>query len=222
MAWTERTVMDDRLCFAAAHLRGEAPMGALCARFGISRKTGYKWLSRYEAEGAAGLEDRSRARHAQSLAIEAATAGTIITLRGRHPTWGPRKLLARLGMDHPDLSRPAASTVGDLLRREGMSKPRRRREREPRPPRPEVQPSAPNQVWSADFKGWFRTGDKVRCEPFTVSDVCSRYLFACRAVPRITAEEVRPRCSTGGERQTSLGQHHDGARKTWVVRPPSH
>ena len=123
MPWTERSLMDDRLCFIAACLRDEEPMSGLCARFGISRKTGHKWLERYNEAGAAGLTDRSRARHVQTLAIDRRRPpATILALRKARPKWGPRKLLARLAMDHPERGWPAASTVGDLLRREGMSR----------------------------------------------------------------------------------------------------
>jgi transposase InsO family protein len=184
--------MDDRLCFVAACLRDEEPMGALCARFGISRKTGYKWLDRYEADGAAGLTDRSRARRSQTLSIAAETAATILALREKRTTWGPRKLLGRLALDHPDRSWPAASTVGDLLRREGKSRPRTRITREPATTRPIVEPAAPNDSWSADFKGWFRTLDGVRCEPFTVTDGHSRYILTCQAVAKVSAAEVQP------------------------------
>jgi transposase InsO family protein len=192
MPWTERTLMDDRLCFIAACLRDEQPLRALCARFGISRKTGYKWLERYEADGAAGLTERSRARHTQTLSIDPETAALILALRQTRDSWGPRKLLGRLALDHPGRSWPAASTVGDLLRREGKSRPRARLSREPAVSQPQVEPSAPNETWSADFKGWFRTGDGVRCEPLTVTDGHSRYILACQAVPRITTAEVRP------------------------------
>ena len=192
MPWTERTLMDDRLCFIAACLRDEEPMGALCARFGISRKTGYKWLDRYAAAGAAGLTEHSRARHSQTLSIDPETAATILALREKRATWGPRKLLARLALDQPGRAWPAASTVGDLLRREGKSRPRTRVRREPGAVCPQIEPSAPNESWSADFKGWFRTGDGVRCEPLTVTDGHSRYILTCQAVPRITAAEVRP------------------------------
>lgn len=192
MPWTARTLMDDRLCFIAAHRDGVGSMHALCARFGISRKTGYKWLERYAAEGVVGLADRSRARHGQTLSIEPATAALILSFRERRPTWGPRKLLARLALDHPAENWPAASTVGDLLRREGLSRPRTRCGREPGTTRPQIEPSAPNESWSADFKGWFRTGDGVRCEPLTVTDGHTRYILACQAVPKITAAEVRP------------------------------
>ncbi|MGZ3280995.1 MAG: integrase core domain-containing protein [Caulobacteraceae bacterium] len=184
--------MDDRLCFIAACLREDEPMSGLCARFGVSRKTGHKWLERYREEGVIGLSDRSRARRAQTLAIEPSTAQTILALRQARPKWGPRKLLARLAMDHPEQHWPAASTVGDLLRREGRSKPRTAVTREPGTSCPQIDPSAPNESWSADFKGWFRTGDGVRCEPLTVTDGHSRYILACQAVPKVTAAEVQP------------------------------
>jgi putative transposase len=192
MPWTEKSVMNRRLCFIASCLRDDEPMSDLCRRFGVSRKTGYKWLGRYHAGGAAGLEDLSSARHTSSLAIEAAVVAALLTLRRQRPTWGPRKLLARLAMDQPAVGWPAASTVGDLLHREGLSQPRSRRSRDPRPQQPVVEPSAPNESWAADFKGWFRTADGVRCEPFTVSDGYSRYLLACQAVPQTTTAQVQP------------------------------
>jgi putative transposase len=191
MPWTEVSVMDDRLCFIASCLRAEEPMGALCARHGISRKTGYKWLARYQAAGAAGLSEHSRARRTQARAIDAETAAAVLALRAARPHWGPRKLLARLALDHPQRAWPAASTVGDLLRREGLSRRRGKPAREPAA-QPQVAPLAANDSWSADFKGWFRTGDGVRCEPFTVADGYSRYVLACEPVPRVSATEVRP------------------------------
>ena len=96
MPWTERSAMDLRLCFIAAHTRDDVPFGALCARYGISRMTGYKWVGRYRAFGAAGLADRSRARLDQLLSMLPETSEAVLALRERHPSWGPRKLLARL------------------------------------------------------------------------------------------------------------------------------
>ena len=196
MPWTEVSIMDSRLCFIAAYLRGEAPVSHLCERYGISRRIGHKWLSRYQAEGAAGLTDRSRARLSQSPTIAPEIAQLILDLRGKHPSWGPRKLLAWLALDdckhhRPAQHWPAASTAGDLLRRQGLSQPRLRRQREPVRP-PQVAPDAPNDSWSADFKGWFRTGDGLRCEPFTVTDGYSRCILACEPVPRVSTEAVQP------------------------------
>ena len=192
MPWTVTSVMNQRLSFIAACLRAEEPMSALCVRFGISRKTGYKWLGRYGEAGVAGLAALSSARRTMSQAMAAEVAGAVVELRRQRPTWGPRKLLARLSRDHPETDWPAASTVGDLLRRVGLSTPRSRRAYEPSGKPPQIAPSAPNESWAADFKGWFRTADGVRCEPLTVSDGYSRYLLACQAVPRITTVEVQP------------------------------
>jgi putative transposase len=192
MPWTEISVMDNRLCFVAAQLRDEVAFSELCSRYGISRKTGYKWLARYRSAGAAGLEERPRARHTQSHVIDAETAAAIRALRAERPSWGPRKLLARLALDHPGRGWPAASTVGDLLQREGLSRPRSKPAREPGTKGPQIVAQVANDSWSADFKGWFRTGDGVRCEPFTVTDGYSRYILATEAVAQTGAEAVQP------------------------------
>ena len=193
MPWSETGVMDNRTAFIAACERGEEPISHLCARYGISRTCGYKWLERYRDVGLLGLLERSRARHTQALAATPEIAAAVVALRERHPTWGPKKLLARLRADQPETCWPAASTLGDLLRREGLSRPR--------PPRRPGQvaaaallldPWAANGSWSADFKGWFRTGDGVRCEPLTVTDGYSRYILCCEAVPQVTFAAVQP------------------------------
>jgi len=184
--------MDSRVCFIASCLRAEEPISVLCERAGISRKTGYKWLARYQSLGAAGLEQQSRARHTRPHTIDADTAALVVALRAERPSWGPRKLLARLALDQPGRDWPAASTVGDLLRREGLSQTRTRRVRGAGNPHPLIMPSAPNESWAADFKGWFRTGDGVRCEPFTVTDGFSRYILACEPVARVSTDNVMP------------------------------
>jgi transposase-like protein len=125
--------MDARLCFVAAYLRDDVAMSLLCLRHGISRKTGYKWISRYRALGAAGLQDRSSAPLTVRHALPACVTAPILALRRARPSWGPRKLLARLSQDHPDMVWPAASTVGDLLTREGLVTPRRARRSGPLP-----------------------------------------------------------------------------------------
>jgi putative transposase len=192
MPWTETSAMDSRLSFIAACLRAEEPMSAICERHRISRKTGYKWLERYRQAGAAGLVALSSARHTLCHAIDPAIAASVLALRDGCPTWGPKKLLARLRMDYPETCWPAASTIGDLLHRLDRSKPRRRLG-DPKHTPLRTEPSAANESWSADFKGWFRTGDGVRCEPFTVTDGYSRYLLGCEAVPQVTWAQVQPR-----------------------------
>ena len=182
--------MDEKMSFVADCLRGDVPMAALCEDYGISRKTGYKWLDRYREHGPAGLEDRSRAphRHGRSMAPEVAEA--IVALRRERPHWGPRKLRAVLMRDHPDQVWPAASTMGELLRAEGLVRPRRRRRLLAAPSRTLRVAAAPNDVWCIDFKGWFRTRDGERCDPLTVTDAYSRYLLACVILPPRT-EQVR-------------------------------
>ena len=184
MPWKETCRMDEKLVFVADCLRGELPMAALCEDYGISRKTGYKWLGRYREQGPEGLVERSRAphRHGRSMAPELAEA--IVALRRQRPHWGPRKLRAVLMGERPEAVWPAASTMGDLLRAEGLvSSRRRRRRRVAAPGRPFRAVTAPNDVWCIDFKGWFRTRDGERCDPLTVSDAYSRFLLACVIVP---------------------------------------
>ena len=174
--------MDQRVAFIADWLRDEWTMSALAERYGVSRKTGYKWVERYEAAGAEGLAERSRAPTAHGRAMAADVREAVLALRRAHPRWGPKKLRAILSERAPDHEWPAASTMGDLLRRVGLSQPRRR----PRYVVPLTQPLAaaqgPNDVWTADFKGWFRTGDGTRCDPLTILDACSRFVFCCRIV----------------------------------------
>lgn len=191
MPWARKSVMDCRTMFVAAWLRGEEPISQLCLRHGISRKTGYKWMERYREGGLSGLTDRSSARHGQSSQVDAAVAGKIVGLRQQRPTWGPKKLLARLRQDDPSGSWPAASTVGDLLKREGLVEARQRRRSGERHKPALIEPSAPNVSWAADFKGWFRTGDGVRCEPFTVTDGYSRYVLGCEVVAQVRFAPVQ-------------------------------
>jgi putative transposase len=192
MPWTETRAMDLRSIFVTSALRQEVPMSELCLRYNISRKTGYKWLARYHEGGTSALVDRSHAPREPRCAVSPEAEALVLALREQRPSWGPRKLLARLGKDHPGTALPAASTVGDLLRRHGLTQPRRRRDREPVADGGLLKTSAANESWSADFKGWFRTGDGVRCEPLTVTDNHTRYLMVCHAVPKLSIAHVQP------------------------------
>ena len=175
--------MDEKLSFVVEHLRGEWPMAALCEEWGISRKTGYKWVARYRRDGLAGLEERSRAPRRHGRSMSPAVVDAIVELRRRRPHWGPRKLRAVLMDARPEVVWPAASTMGDLLRAEGLVSARRRRRRVEGPARPFRDVGGPNDVWCIDFKGWFRTGDGARCDPLTITDAYSRYVLACVIVP---------------------------------------
>ena len=127
MPWTETEPMKERMRFVADVERGLYSMSELCERYGISRRTGYKWLERYEADGPAGLMERSRAPHRCPHRIDSVIAAAIVEARRQHPSWGPRKLLAWLKEQPPARDWPAASTVGDLLKGRGLVQSRRRR-----------------------------------------------------------------------------------------------
>jgi putative transposase len=192
MPWREVCYMEERLRFIAARVSGDESMTELCERFGVSRKTGYKLWRRYLARGPAGLEDDSRAPHRVPWAITEAQAQAIVGLRRAHPSWGPKKLRATLMRRAPEQSWPALSTIGELLRRRGLSMARRRRRRATPSELPLSVASSANDVWAIDFKGWFRTGDGARCDPLTVTDQFSRYLLCARVVSAPTAAGCRP------------------------------
>ena len=183
--------MDEKTAFIAECLRGELPMTALCERYGISRDTGYRLLGRYREEGPGGLAPRSRAPHRHGLAMSTEVAAAITAVRRRRPYWGPKKLRAVLQRDDPKQPWPAPSTIGDLLRRERLSAPRRRQRRAMPLTQPFMPVREPNDLWCIDFKGWFRTADGQRCDPLTITDADSRFLIECRIVPE-TIEAVQP------------------------------
>lgn len=183
MPWARTDWMTERVKFVAAYQRDEDSFTDLCQDFGISRKTGYKWIRRYQADGPAALENRSRAPHRHSHATPDHIVEAIIALRRRHPRWGPRKLAVVLQRRSPRMALPATSTMGEILKRSGLVRPRRRVRRSSPYGEPLRQYDAPNAVWCADFKGCFLVGGE-RCHPLTISDGYSRYLLRCHALRR--------------------------------------
>jgi transposase InsO family protein len=157
-------------------------MTELAERYQISRKTGYKWVDRYEADPEHGLAERSRAPHVHGRARADDIREAVLALRRRHPHRGPKKLRAMLQERLPAGDWPAASTMGDWLREAELSQPRRRTRSVVPLTQPLAAAQAANDVWSADFKGWFRTADGTRCDPLTVTDACSRFVLCCRIV----------------------------------------
>jgi len=182
MPWQARSQMDERMQFITDYQRQLFTMTALCDRYGISRKTGYKVLGRYDAEGAAGLAERSSRPGHSPQATTARVVHAIVALRKRYPTWGGKKIVIVLGQKHPTWALPAISTANDILQRHALVAPRRRR----RPVgHPGYQPRvalAANDVWTTDFKGQFRTRDARPCYPLTLCDAFSRYLLTCRGM----------------------------------------
>jgi putative transposase len=192
MGWMETCAVDERMRFVIAAEKQEEPFTAVCRRFGVSRKTGYKWLARFEEAGVAGLLDHSRAPLHHPQGIAETTAAECLAIRRAHPTWGPRKVLAFLERQQPEIEWPVASTIGALFDREGLTVKRRLRRRSPRSSEPFAECGSANDVWCIDFKGWFLTGDGTRCEPLTLTDAHSRYLLRCQALARTDTEHVWP------------------------------
>ncbi len=149
----------------------------------VSRKTIYKWLERYKQHGVAGLADLSRRPHQSPRQVSEEVEAAIVAARERW-RWGPRKLLVKLRQQDSECQWPAVSTIAAVLKAKGLVVSRRRRPRTPVQRPPYASAEQPNDVWGADYKGWFLTGDGARVDPLTISDACSRYLLRCQSVKR--------------------------------------
>lgn len=184
--------MDQKRLFIADHLRGTFTMTELCERYDVSRKTGYKWIARFEGEGLPGLTDRSRRPASSPNATDGGLVNAIVLLRRRHPHWGAKKLLEILHQRHPDIDWPARSTVCDLLVRNDLIIHRRRRRYPGHGGRPETSMNEPNETWCADFKGQFRTLDGIYCYPLTITDGFSRFIIGCKGLPSTEHAGAQP------------------------------
>jgi putative transposase len=192
MGWMETCAVDERMRFVMAVEQRDETFALVCRQFGVSRKTGYKWLARYREGGVEGLRERSRAPLHRPQAMGQATAERCLSVRREHPTWGPAKVRGMLERRFPRTPWPAASTIGALFDREGLTVKRRLRRRSPPSSAPFAHCGAANDVWCIDFKGWFVTGDGGRCEPLTLCDAHSRYLLRCQALARLDTAHVWP------------------------------
>ena len=182
MPWLETDPMNERKRFILEASGGLFSHTELCLRHGVSRKTGYKWIERYESEGPDGLGDRPHRVRAHPHTTEPHVVDAALELRGQRRRWGADKIRARLLTLHPDWSVPSARILHKYFLREGLVKKPRRSRRRPHPGRPTAPFDAPNAIWSADFKGQFKTLDGRYCYPLTVQDGFSRYLLACQGL----------------------------------------
>jgi transposase InsO family protein len=178
--------VEQRKEFLEAYMGREMSISALCRRFAISRKTGYKWIARFRDD--CELTDRSRRPQRSPRAVATTVEDAIVAARRERPTWGPRKLRAALLRAHPGTALPSASTFALIFQRNGLVIPRRRRV--PRSSVPLAHADAPNALWCIDFKGDFVVG-RGRCYPLTVTDAYSRYLLACAALSTTRRTGVR-------------------------------
>ena len=173
LPWKETSAESERMRFIELRTAGAGSIAELCRWFGISRKTAYKLIGRYEAHGPDGLRDRSRAPHRHTNTTPTDVAERIVRAKRAHPSWGPKKLVAWLRSAEPDVAWPAPSTASGILDRAGLVKRRKRRHRSSPWDQPFAHAGNPNDVWSIDFKGWFRTGDGTRIDPLTTQDAAS-------------------------------------------------
>jgi len=192
--WKETCVVDQRIEFIAA-VKAD-PRGnftRLCDRFGISRQTGYALLARYEKRGAEGLEDRPPRAEECPHKTAGPVEDLVVEMRKKHSHEGPKKLVVRLAAEYPEVEEwPSPSTVGEILKRRGLIRPRRSRLRVPIHPSPLEPCVEPNDVWCTDFKGHFQLGDRSRCHPLTITDGASRYLIRCEGLTAERTELARP------------------------------
>lgn len=191
MPWNETNAMEQRIQFIRDWLKKTHSVSDLCALYGISRKSAYKWIARYMNDGADWAMDRSHEAAVVHNKTPVEVEQALMQMRLRHRSWGARKLLHQVGLEQPQLMLPRESTVCDMLKRNGLITAKPRRRSIGHPGRPSSVVSGPNDSWSADFKGQFRTGDGLYCYPLTVTDNYSRYILGCQALAGTLLEPTK-------------------------------
>jgi putative transposase len=192
MPWSQTSPMDQRTKFIADYLRECFSITELCERYGVARKSGYKLIDRYLRYGPAGLEERSRKPHHSPNETDPEIVVALLEVRRRHPSWGAKKLLRVVHRRHLRWALPGRSTVCDILSRHGMVAKKRQRRQLGHPGKPSSLILAPNDLWCADYKGQFRTGNGRYCYPLTVTDGFSRYLLGCQGLSSTAVAEAKP------------------------------
>jgi putative transposase len=191
MPFRTKSATNQKREFTNEWLVDELPFSSLCHKYGISRPTGYKWIARYQSEGAEGLEERSHATKEHANALDLKIEALILRVRGKHPTWGPKKLIAWI-KQHEGLERVCAtSTAHALLGRHGLLCPRKLHRHPPASGQALGGYEGANAVWCVDYKGWFRMGNEKRCDPLTITDGFSRYLLRCQGFECIDVPNTR-------------------------------
>jgi len=192
MPWEQTSAMDQRVKFIADWLSHDYTKMDLCRTYGISRPTADKWIQRYQQGGVEQLEERSCAAHCHPNQSSEEVVQMLIETKLYQQSWGAKKVLDYLRQYGPELSWPADSTAGEILKRAGLVKRRIRHHHLSPYSEPFSDCQGPNQIWSADFKGDFTLGNHRRCYPLTLSDNFSRYLLMCRALEHPSYQAVRP------------------------------
>ncbi len=188
MAWRETTKMEQKIEFINEWRSGRFTITELCRHFNISRPTAYKWIARFQEKDLGGLEELPRRHISHPMKIPWEIEEKIIAYRKKHPRWGGEKLWKLLHQDFKSESIPSITTVNRVLKRNGLIIPRKVRRRI-KPSFPIFDPQSCNEVWSADFKGKFKLGNKRYCYPLTIADSFSRYVFAAKG---LYGEKLKP------------------------------
>lgn len=192
MPWKRVKPMEERCKFVLLACEPNANISELSREFGISRKTAYKWLGRFDQEGLKGLEERSRRPLSCPREISGEIVCEIVSIRHAHPRWGGvtiREILRRRGC----LELPSARTIDRVLNRCGLVRARKRGHRRVYSTEEIIVPKGPNDVWTVDFKGWWRTQDGKRCVPLTIRDEYSRYILDLASLGKGDTPTVRRR-----------------------------
>jgi putative transposase len=192
MPWKDQRLMSQKVEFVERAMKPGARVSTLCREYGISRETGYKWLRRFKRDGAEGLEEKSRRPLASPLATAEEAVAAILELREKYPRRGPKKLVVFL-RKKLGASAPSVATIARVLKRFGMVRQRSRFGRTVNivERRPDMRAAAPNEIWTVDFKGWWRAKDGARCEPLTVRDAFSRFVLAIKVLASTSMTDVR-------------------------------
>lgn len=180
MPFVETCRMERRIEMLSDYDTGVWSVSDLCRRYGVSRDTFYAWAARRASGERDWFSDRSHATRTCPHRTGEAVEEAVVALRRRFPHMGPRKLKAKLEAQDGAHAWPAASTIGDILKRAGLIEPARRRRRPLDAPRRARAAEAANEEWAADFKGWFRTRDQQRIDPLTITDSHTRFLVETR------------------------------------------
>ena len=192
MPWKETCAMDEKIMLIGDWLKSEHTISELGERYQVSRKTVYKWIGRYEEGGIEALQDVTRAPHLHPNATAPEIVSQLIETKLRHKDWGPKKVVVFLKRQFSEKPWPAVSTVQSILRKEGLVQSRRLRRHTPPFTRPFQECLKPNDSWSIDYKGQFRTGNGKLCYPLTIADNFSRYLIICRGLRHPSYEATWP------------------------------
>jgi putative transposase len=193
MAWKRVEPMEERCRFVMLAREPKANIAALCREFEVSRKTGYKWLERFEREGMNGLEERSRRPLSCPRKISGEIVCEIVSIRQAHPRWGGVTIEEILRRRYGSEGVPKSRTIDRVLNRCGFVKARKHRHCRVGGVEEVIKPKSPNDVWTVDLKGWWRTGDGSKCVPLTIRDEYSRYILDLAAFSVADTEAVKRR-----------------------------